>query len=353
MEFDRTERGVYYSEADAIDPNSDLYHRTLNNFLLTIDILLIILVMFVILKFTPVAYLKVLQNTQTNSSALSIYLTVVLFSCVYCTLVFLSYLFWVVMIIAVLSEANWGIGLTRTNALPLVAGLILLPLFALLQLGACIQVIRFNAAHINIPKLFCCSCHSCSHGNQLCCLGQSRWEKVIETFSLWITVMVIQSLSFSIMGLGIQCAAAPLPTIGAMTLVGSILFLAVIVIAHIVQTIQSQATLNLVTAIQLILESLVTLIILTIVALSMVVYIAYTASRQDTTAIGSFVAALVSTLLLGGVILLAKTCLLTQEKSGASPSEEHSNNSNNNETESFRKKAALTTLESVSSALSL
>ena len=350
MEFDRTKRGVYYSEADAIDPNSDLYHRTLNNFLLTIDILLIILVMFVILKFTPVAYLKVLQNTQTNSGALSIYLTVVLFSCVYCTLVFLSYLFWVVMIIAVLSGANWGIGLTRTNALPLVAGLILLPLFALLQLGACIRVIRFNAAHINIPKLFCCSC---SHGNQLCCLGQSRWEKVIETFSLWITVMVIQSLSFSLMGLGIQCAAAPLPTIGAMTLVGSILFLAVIVIAHIVQTVQSQSTLNLVTAIQLILEILVTLIILTIVALSLVVYIAYTTSRQDTTAIGSFVAAVASTLLVGGVILLAKTRLLTQDKNGATPSEENSYTSNESETESFGKKVALKTLESVSSALAL
>ena len=335
VQFDNSERGSYYIQADAINPSANIFHGNYNNILLTFHILLIILVMFAIVRITPIAYLRVLRKTElskAHSSTLSIYWAVVFFSCAYCTLVLLLYLFWLVMVIAAVSGAGWGIGLTRTNMRPLVTGLILLPLLALLQLGACIWVIQSNAAHIGLPCA-CCSCHSSCRGNQFCCLKQSQCAKLIDTLALWNIVMAIQSLAFSIVGLGIQLAANPLPTIGAVCLLGSSLFLVAMVTAHIVQTTQNQAAYNLVTAVKLIIVILVSLIFLAIVALSLVVYIAYTTSRLDTTAIGSFVAAVGSSLILSGAGWLTKSRLLTTEdENGTTPLEEAQTTDTDNNT---------------------
>ena len=316
VEFDNTRRGSYYIQADAINPSVTLLHSNYANILLTFHILVIILVTFAILRVTPIAYSKVLRNTErskTHSSTLSIYWAVVFFSCVHCMLVLLLYLFWFVMVMAAVSGADWGIRLTGTNMRPLIVGLVFLPLLGLLHLGYCIRVIQSSVVYIDVPRVCCCSCRCHCHANQFRCLRQSRCTKTIGTLALWIIVMATQSLAFSIIGLGIQLADEPLPTIGALSLLGSSLFLAAMLAAHIVQTTQTPATLNLVTAVKLILVVLVGLIFLTIVALSLVVYIAYTTSRLDTTAIGSLVAALGSSLILSGAGWLTKSRLLETE----------------------------------------
>jgi len=326
VEFDDTRRGSYYIQPDAIDASATLFHRNYVNILLTFHILAIPLVTFVILGITPIAYSKVLRNTErskTHSSTLSIYWAVVFFSCVHCMLVLFLYLFWFVLVMATVSGADWGIRLTGTNIRPLIVGLVCLPLLGLLHLGYCIKIIQSNAAHIDVPRVCYCSCRTCCHGNQCCCFRQSKCAKATETLALWIIVMATQSLAFSIVGLGIQLADEPLPTIGALSLLGSSLFLAAMLTAHIVQTTQRQATLNLVTAVKLILVVLVGLIFLAIVALSLVVYIAYTTSSLDTTAIGSLVAALGSSLILSGAGWLTKSRLLeTEDENETTPLEE-------------------------------
>ena len=316
VEFDDNRRGSYYIQPDAIDVSVTLFHRNYVNILLTFHILVIPLVTFVILGITPIAYSKVLRNTErskTHSSTLSIYWAVVFFSCVHCMLVLLLYLFWFVMVMAAVSGADWGIRLTGTNMRPLIVGLVFLPLLGLLHLGYCIRVIQSSVVYIDVPRVCCCSCRCHCHANQFRCLRQSRCTKTIGTLALWIIVMATQSLAFSIIGLGIQLAAEPLPTIGALSLLGSSLFLAAMLTAHIVQNTQTPATLNLVMAVKLILVVLVGLIFLTIVALSLVVYIAYTTSSLDTTAIGSLVAALGSSLILSGAGWLTKSRLLETE----------------------------------------